>query len=169
MYVSARGHLGQFSGNGGVDILLTLSAMKGRGCRLSQWQLVKSLDRELGRTAVAPTDGDPFINRRDPHIGRLTQGAPDHGRHRRRIAGAHSLDAQERPKSLSGLALEVLQARRPLPGIAEVEKAMLRAEIHTHVIKTAIVTAIRPLRDQAQGLPAADAVQRHGRLSWPRR
>ena len=32
MYVSARGHLGQFSGNGRVDILLTLSAMKGREC-----------------------------------------------------------------------------------------------------------------------------------------
>ena len=32
MNVSARGHLGQFSGNGRVDILLTLSAMKGREC-----------------------------------------------------------------------------------------------------------------------------------------
>ena len=96
-----------------------LSAMKCRGCRLGQWQLVESLDRELGRTAVASTDGDPFINRRDPHIGRVTQGAPDNGRHRRRIAGAHSLDAQERTTSLSGLALGVLQARRQLPGIAE--------------------------------------------------
>ena len=77
---------------------------KGRGCRLSQWQLVKSLDRELDRTAVAPTDGDPFINRRNPHIGRLTQGAHDNGRHRRRIAGARSLDAQEIRKRLSGLS-----------------------------------------------------------------
>ena len=91
---------------------------KGRECRLSQWQLVKSLDRELGRTAIAPTDGDSFINRRDAHIGRLTQGAPDNGRHRRRIAGAHSFDTQEirtRPSGLSPglrLAFGGLQAQR---------------------------------------------------------
>jgi hypothetical protein len=45
----------------------------GRERRVRGWQRVKALDSELGWTAVASTDGDAIIDRRDnPNIARLT-------------------------------------------------------------------------------------------------